>query len=98
MLRTVVASAVVASAAAFSAPSAFTGMGLNTQVIMQAGKRRAAGAFALEAPLFSANHTLRDCNTVRTSGTEKEDGGAVAAILVADKRWPCDQSVSSEHN
>jgi hypothetical protein len=32
MLRTVVASAVVASAAAFSAPSAFMGMGVNTQV------------------------------------------------------------------
>jgi len=31
MLRTVVASAVVASAAAFSAPSAFMGKGLNTQ-------------------------------------------------------------------
>jgi hypothetical protein len=32
MLRTVVASAVVASAAAFSAPSAFMGKGLSTQV------------------------------------------------------------------
>lgn len=33
MLRTVVASAVVASAAAFSAPSAFMGKGLATQVM-----------------------------------------------------------------
>jgi len=38
MLRTVVASAVVASAAAFAAPSAFVGMGLNTQVITAAAR------------------------------------------------------------
>ena len=38
MLRCVVASAVVASAAAFAAPSAFVGMGLNTQVIAVAAR------------------------------------------------------------
>ena len=41
MLRSVVASAVVASAAAFSAPSAFMGKGVNTQVTAAAGRRAA---------------------------------------------------------
>jgi len=64
MLRCVVASAVVASAAAFAAPSAFVGMGLNTQVITVAAR------------LFGAPDRRKTCLKLCLKFDQNESNGA----------------------
>ena len=59
MPRFVVASAIVASAAAFSAPSAFMGNGLRTQVVVAAGRRETRSAFASHARSKHETHQRR---------------------------------------